>query len=407
MSRIVIRPATDAEMSQVGLITSYVYGGDHGDGEQNTAATRNRAEWTLCAFDGTTMVASYATIPFTMRANGTAMAMGGVSIVGTVPEYRRRGLLRTLTEQSFETMREKGQTVAALWASQAAIYQRFGYSMCSVRRTYEVDTVDVRLLTPAPDDLTVAREPLNEAFDTCKSLYRAFVAERTFYLHRANVLWQANALAARPADGPVHVAICRNGNGEALGYLIYTLRGGGRVNHPARSQEIVIRDFAWLTIDACRALWAFIGCHDLVGRVRWENAPADDPAWELFAEPRMLNARDREGAYFRIVDVPGALTGRGYQSDGECVIAVAPDRETPWNAGTWRLAVSGGQAEVAPTTDAADVTFSIRSLASAFTGFRSVRRLASWGLVDGSEEAIRRADALFATRYAPSCPDNF
>lgn len=394
-------------MAQVGLITSYVYGGDHGDGEQNNAATSNRAEWTLCAFDGPTMVASYATIPFTMRANGTAMAMGGVSIVGTVPEYRRRGLLRTITEQSFEAMRENGQTVAALWASQAAIYRRFGYSMCSVRRTYEVDTVDVRLLEPAPEDLVVAREPVEAAFETCKSLYRRFVAPRTCYLHRSTFLWRANVLAQRAADGPVQVAICRDGAGEALGYLIYTLRGGGRVNHPARSQEIVIRELVWLRIDACRALWEFIGRHDLVGRVRWENAPADDPAWELFSEPRMLNARDREGAYFRIVDAPAALAGRGYHSDGECVVAVTPDRETPWNTGTWRLTVSGGQADVAPTTDAADVTFSIRSLASAFTGFRSVRRLASWGLVDGSDAAIGRADTLFATRHAPSCPDTF
>ena len=54
-----------------------------------------------------------------------------------------------------------------------------------------------------------------------------------------------------------------------------------------------------------------------------------------------------------------------------------------------------------------DVTFTIRSLASAFTGFRRVRWLANWGMVEGEDDAIGRADVLFATRYAPSCPDNF
>lgn len=407
MAEIVFRPATDAEMGQIGLLTSYVYGGDFGDGERNIPASINRAEWTLCAFDGARLVASYATIPFTMRANGTAMAMGGVSIVGTAPEYRRRGLLRTLTERSFEAMRARGQTVAALWASQAAIYQRFGYSMCSVRRTYEIDTVDMGLLEAPPEDLVVMRESPAEAFDTLKALYRSFVAERMCYLHRSTPLWQANALADRPADGPVHMAICRNGTGDPEGYVIYTLRGGGRVNHPARGQELVIRDLVWLTIGACRALWEFIARHDLVGRVRWENAPADDPAWALFSEPRMLNARDREGAYLRIVDVPGALAGRGYDADGECVITVAPDRETPWNGGNWRVTASDGRAEVQATTDAADVHFTVRALASAFTGFRRVRWLANWGLVQGDRAAIDRADALFATRYAPSCPDNF
>ncbi len=401
-----IRPATAAEMGQIGLLTGYVYGGDFGDGEDNIPATSNRPEWTLCAFHGSKLVASYATIPFTMRANGAAMALAGVSLVGTLPEYRRRGLLRRITEQSFVRMRERGQTVAALWASQAAIYQRYGYSLCSLRRGYAVDTVDMALLTAADPGLTVSRENPSDAFPTLKAVYRAFVRHRSLYLHRSSALWQANALADRPADGPVHVAVCRNGAGEALGYLIYTLRGH-RVDHPARDQEIVVRDLCWLEIDACRALWAFLARHDLVGRVVWECAPADDPAPELFAEPRMLRARDREGVYFRIVDAPAALAGRGYDADGELVVGITDDREAPWNQGRWRLTVSGGRGETEAVRQTPDVTFTIKSLASAFSGFRRVRQLADWGLVEGSDAAIHRADALLATRHAPSCPDNF
>jgi predicted acetyltransferase len=403
---IEIRPATAAEMGQVGLITSYVYGGDFGDGENNLPATSNRPEWTLCAFEGAKMVASYGAIPFTMRANGSAMAMAGVSIVGTLPEYRRRGLLRRITEASFERMRENGQTVAALWASQAAIYQRFGYSMCSVRRTYTIDTVDMTLLVPPDPALTVAREPAGDAFETIRAVYRDFVAHRSLYLHRSRQLWHANTLAERAEDGPVHLAICRNGAGTALGYVVYTLRGR-KVDHPARGQEIAVRDMVWLDIDACRALWAFLARHDLVGRVRWENAPADDPALELFAEPRMLTARDNEGVFFRVVDVPGALAGRGYDADGELVIAIQTDRETPWNDGCWRLTVSNGSAGVSRASGTPDITFTTKSLSSAFSGFRRVRQLANWGLVVGSEGAIERADRLFATRHAPSCPDHF
>ena len=32
--------------------------------------------------------------------------------------------------------------------------------------------------------------------------------------------------------------------------------------------------------DAYRSLWSFLAHHDLVGRVRWNDAPADDPAWD-------------------------------------------------------------------------------------------------------------------------------
>lgn len=406
MPELEIRPATEAEMGQIGLLTGYVYGGTFGDGEDNLAATSNRPEWTLCAFDGAKLAASYGAIPFTMRANGKAMAMAGVTIVGTLPEYRRQGLVRRITEQSFADMRERGQTVAALWASQAAIYQRYGYSMCSLQRRYELDSADATLLEPADPAYAVIRMTPAESFPTLKDLYRQFVAGRSLYLHRSQALWAANALADREADGPVHVAVCHDPDGSPAGYVIYTLRNG-RVDHPARGQEIVIRDFAWNNIHACRALWAFLARHDLVGRILWANAPADDPAWALFTEPRMLQARDHEGVYLRIIDLPGALSGRGYDQDGEVIIGIEADRESPWNEGGWRLTVSGGEAEVVPVSAPAELTFSIRSLSCAFSGFQRVSRLASWGMVTGSHDAIRRADELLATRYAPHSPDHF
>ena len=403
---IEIRPAKDSEMGQIGLLTSYVYGGAFGDGEDNFTTQNNRAEWTLCAFDGPKLVASYGAVPFTMRANGRAMAMAGVTIVGTMPEYRRQGLLRRIVEQSFRDMKDRGQTVAALWASQAAIYQRYGYSLCAVQRRYEVDTVDMTLLAEAAAGYEVRREAAADAMPILKDLYRSFIADRTLYLHRSTPLWQGGVLADREGEGPTHIAICRNGSGNPVGYVVYTLREA-KVDHPARGQEIQIRDLVWLDIDACRALWSFVGRHDLVGRVVWPTAPADDPAWELFSEPRMLNAQDKEGVYFRIVDVAGALSQRGYSADGEIVIGISPDRESPWNEGNWQLSVANGEAEVRATTDPAEVQFSIKSLSSAFSGFRRVSQLSAWGLVTGETAAIARADTLFATRHAPHSPDHF
>jgi predicted acetyltransferase len=202
------------------------------------------------------------------------------------------------------------------------------------------------------------------------------------------------------------VAVCRDPAGEPAGYAIYTLRSD-RVAHPSRPQEIQVRDMAWLSIAACRALWGFLARHDLVGRIVWASAADDDPAEELFVEPRLLRARNDEGVFFRVVDVEGALAGRGYDCDGELVLGVAADRETPWNEGNYRLTVTEGQAEVEKVTGQPEVTFSIKSLSSAFTGFRRVRQLANWELVAGDAAALGRADQLLATRYAPHCPDHF
>ena len=403
---IEIRPATEAEMGQLGLLTGYVYAGAFGDGEDNLPATTNRPEWTLCAFDGPSMVASYGTIPFTMRANGPSMALAGVTVVGTLPEYRRQGIVRRIIEQSFRQMREHGQSVAALWASQAGIYQRYGYSLGSALRRYQIDTVDAALLTPADADLQVRRHTPAEAFDTIRDVYRGFIADRTLYLHRAKPLWQAGVLQTGNDTGPLHIAICRNKADEALGYVVYTLRSN-KVNHVARSQEIEIRDLVWHNIDAYRSLWAFLASHDLVGRISWASAPADDPAEEMFAEPRMLHAQDNEGVFFRVVDVEQALAARGYDSNEDLVLKIPADRETPWNEGSYRLTVSDGSTQVTRTEQTADVELSIKSLSSAFVGFRRVRQLANWGLASGTDQAIARLDRLLATRHTPHCPDHF
>lgn len=403
---IEIRSAAPEEMRQFGDLTAYAYGGAFGDGDDNLAMQSNRPEWLLCAFDGPRMVASYGTIPFTARANGEAVPLGGVTTVATAPEYRRRGLLRSITERALNAQREAGQPVAALWASQAAIYQRYGYAAASTLVHYEIDTVDVNLLEPPSGDLEVTREPTADAFEDLKQVYRAFVAPRTLYLHRSSVLWQSGILGQQPGSGPIHIAVCRNAAGAARGYVIYTLRSAS-VAHATRPQEIAVRDLVWLDPDACRTLWAFLARHDLVGRIRWEGAPLDDPLPELLSEPRLCHRRSAEGVWLRIVDVAGALAARGYDQDGELNLEIAPDRLTPWNDGRWRLTVSNGSATVERTTAEPELRLPTKSLASLWCGRRRVQDLAGWGLVDAQQRVVSHAGALFATRHAPHCPDHF
>ena len=141
--------------------------------------------------------------------------------------------------------------------------------------------------------------------------------------------------------------------------------------------------------------------------MRWNNAPSDDPAVEYFLEPRLLEARDHEGFWMRLVDVVAALKGRGWTTEGEVSISVRDDPLAPWNCGHYRLAVAGGVADVTPGTPDTDIQLSVKALASLYAGRRSARELSAWGLLEGNAEAVRRADALFATRHAPHCPDHF
>ncbi|MXY58567.1 MAG: GNAT family N-acetyltransferase [Gammaproteobacteria bacterium] len=403
---IEIRQATADEMAEFGILGGYVYGGAFGDGPDNLIARVTRPEWTLCAFDDGKLATSFSTIPFTMRANGIAMPLAGVSTVGTQPEYRRQGLVRRIHTKALEHMRDAGQPVAALWASQAAIYQRYGYAMSTVLRSYAVDTVDIRFHDGDDGSGRVERVGLDDGYDTIKALYIEFIADRMCNIHRAKDLWLNNVLDTEEEDGPIWVAVCHGRDGHPRGYVVYTLRAD-KVDHPSRGQELRVRELVWLDQDAYRSLWSFIASHDLVGRVTWNAAPADDPAFEFFYEPRLLNARDHEGAWFRVVDAANALAGRGYDVTTDLAIGIEPDALTPWNDGVWRLETSTEGAHARPINETPDIRLNAKSLTSLFTGFRSATQLANWGLLDGDRDAVVRADAMFRTRHAPHCPDHF
>ncbi len=401
-----IRPARAEEMGQLGLMGAYSYAGAFGDGADNVVSSSQRPEWTLCAFDGSTMATSFAAFPFTIRANGKSLAYAGITAVGTSPEYRRRGLLRKIMTRAFADQHERGQSVAGLWASQAAIYQRYGFAALGAMRSYRVDTVDLHFHDGNNGTLQVHRLTAAEAIDTAKDVYRQFVEPRFGYLHRAQVMWRDTVMAETEASGPIWAAVAHDDNGAPRGYVLYTLRAD-KVDHAARSQEITIRDLAWLDANAYRSLWAYLAQHDLVGRIVWDNAPIDDPLAEFVAEPRMLHQRDGEGSWFRVIDLAAAVAQRGYPTAGEVTIALAPDTLTPWNDGIWRIAASPDGAEASRVRTEPQARMDSRTFSALYTGTRKASDLYHWGLIEGERTAVDTLERMFRTEYAPHCPDHY
>src|SRR5262245_20373582 len=134
------RPAEAGEMRQFALAGMLGFGGSTADAAvEQSMSWPMRPQWTLCAFDDGEVAAKMGTFPFVMRWNGRDIACGGVSSVSTLPHHRRRGHLRELLTRAFAAMREQGQPVWMLWASMAAIYQRFGYGMGFTAYTFEFD----------------------------------------------------------------------------------------------------------------------------------------------------------------------------------------------------------------------------------------------------------------------------
>ena len=403
---IEIRPCTVEELKDYARIDAYVFANNN-DTEVAEQMGTTQPEWTTCAFVDGKMATTMGVFPFTVRLNGAPVKMGGVTSVGTLPAYRRRGLLRKVMRQGLETMRERGQSLAILWASMGAIYQRFGYGLAASQVSYSFDPRLAQFQHPIPAPGQVELLDIDDGYPIIKQLYILSASPRNLQIHRARALWDASVF--RPWNKErIYVAVYHNSDGEARGYIVYRTVEDTATG-PGPHQVMRVGDFVALDMEAYGALWEYIRGHDLVGRVEMSNCVGeDDPAPDLLLEPRMLNRRTSDAIWMRVVDAEQALAQRPFGARGEIVVGLPDDDMCPWNAGNYLVESDGQSATVRRTERAAGITMTPNALASLISGHRSATRLERAGLIEAAnDDATRTADQLFATTYAPHCPNSF
>ena len=395
----VVRPAEAEEMPEFVRICSLSLAMD----EAGFAAMR--PEWTLCAFEDGRLATCYGRWPFTMRLNGAPVPVAAVTTVSTLPVYRRRGHLRAIMDADFRRLHEQeGPPIAALYASLAAIYQRFGYAVVSTHYSYRVEP---RYLAFAHPGLVRGelREVTRDDSGLLNDLLKRFRAPRTGDIHRSRAVWEYGALAPPPAGHTLSLLVYEEDR-ESLGYVIYTTGPGG-FDGPGPRLALNVRDLVWLTPAAYRAVWEHLLRFDLVREVTWGTVPADDPLPHLLLEPRMLNATARDGICGRIVDLPRALPGRPYGGAGTLTFEVL-DEMCPWNAGRWRMETSGPETAVQRTTEEPQVTLPAHTLVMLLFGQISATEGARMGRLDAHDPvALDTWDSVMRTRYRPFCGDHF
>ena len=394
---IEIRSITEEELPDLQAITAYAFGG-FGGGPPPWI----HPDWTTCTFVDGRLAATYGAWPFRVRLNGRSVAMAGITMVATLPEYRRRGLLRSVMTKALAEQRERGQSIAILWASMGAIYQRYGFGLASLDVTYEIHPRHIRFADGSSAEGTVRLHSKEEARPILEAVYKEFSRPRNLMIQRAAAIWDIRQQGERQ-----HFGVYYDAAGEARGFVQFET-GTDATLAPSPNQTIDVRDWAALDADAYRGLWEFLGAHDLVGRVTWWRAPEDDPAPFLFLEPRELRRRTQDAIWMRITDVAAALPQRPY-GDADALTLRVVDELCPWNDGTWVLETTGEESTVAAADGAtADLTLPASSLAVLVAGSWSATSLARAGRLEAADErALARADRVFATAYAPWCNDNF
>ena len=362
------------------------------------------------ALDGESWVGTGGAFSFRLTVPGGEVGAAGITMIGVSPSHRRRGILRQTMRWLFDQARERGEPVAVLWASESAIYQRFGFGIGTLQGSFDIERSRARFIRPAEPLGRIRLVDRDEAVRLFPAVYDVVHARTPGTVSRSEAKWRHDQLDdaewQRAANGIKFRAVLEV-DGVVRGYAIYRVKNEWDErgpNHTLLALEVVGLDAA-----AERAVWEWLFGMDLVGHVKAWRGPVPHPLMLQLTEPRRLGLTIREGMWLRLIDMRAALAARSYRGTGALSFELT-DEFCPWNAGRWRLDVPSdrGVATVTAFEGDHDLTLDTSDLAAAHLGTFTFADLARAGRVGECRPgAVAVADALIATVGAPWCSTMF
>ncbi len=358
-------------------------------------------ERALVAFDGDRIVGTLATFSFDMTVPGGSLPVAGTSMVTVQVTHRRQGVLSAMMRAHLEEAVTNGDAAAALWASDSAIYGRFGYGMAAWSTEIEIDRTHVAFhrlaVEPAPVELVGVDElrgPASEIYDRLRLEIPGMVAHSDGWWDRIlRDLPHHRAGATKARHGLVVEA------GTATGWVRYRLKDAEGQGHPA--QDVIVSQMYATTPSAWSGLWTHVLSHDFGRTIKADLRSVDDPIHTLLRGIRRARTSVSDGLWFRILDVKKTLEGRHFGVEGHLGLDVRD--QLGFANGRYRLEVDGSGATVG-TTDATEIEIDIEDLSALTLGGRSAVQLAMAGRIHGSDEAIEKLDRMFRGSRSPWSP---
>jgi predicted acetyltransferase len=365
------------------------------------------ADRALAAHDGERMVGNATIISFELTVPGGTLPTAGVSAVGVQPTHRRRGILRQMMRRQLDDVHARGEPLAALWASEGSIYQRFGYGLATLMGNIEVERSRAAFRVPHTPSGPVRFVGRDEADDLFPPLYEQMRTTRAGFFERSPAFWTAllyDPERWRRGGGPAFYVV-HEADGTVDGYARYRIHDDWELS--GSKSRLVVMELMAENAAAHLDLWRFLFDVDLMATVVGRFLAVDDPLLLAMAEPRRLRFTIGDALWLRIVDVEGALVGRRYHGSGRVVIELR-DEFCPWNAGRWALAVREGSAAAERTEEAPELDLDVTDLAATYLGAFTVAQLLAAGRGrELSAGSAARLDGLLRTDRAPWCPAVF
>lgn len=330
-------------------------------------------------FDDEKLISQLAVYPCEVNIRGKIVKMGGLTGVGTYPEYANLGLMHHLMKESLKRMREKGQWISYLFPYSIPYYRRKGWEIMSDKMTFTIK--DTQLPKAVPVNGFVERLDINHP--DVIVVYDTFSRVNHGAMIRDELAWDEYW---RWENEEEHIAaVYYNEKQEPTGYLFYWI-----------AEDVFhMKEMIYLNQEARKGLWNFVTAHfSMVDEVRG-NIYKNEPIAFILEDSEIIETIQ---PYFmaRIVDVAEFLKEYPFETvTVEDFHFVVEDPMLEWNTGVFGLQFSpDGTLAVTDKAIGNPVHIDIQTLTTMLMGYRRPSYLAKLERLSTDKKTLRSLEQL-------------
>lgn len=390
-----IRPLEESDLKQFNELLSYVFQITEADIEESGYADKREMiqskrpilvySKVFGWFDHEKLVSQIAIYPCEVNIHGKQYKMGGVTGVGTYPEYARQGLMLELVKVALENMREDGQTISYLYPYNIPYYRAKGWEIMSDKLSFKIRDTQLPKYVDVPGN--VERHPVDH--EDVLAVYNQFAKRNHGALKRTDFHWEEYWRYENEEERTA--AVYYDEAGEAKGVLFYWV-----------AEEVFhAKEMFYLNQEARNGLWNFIGAHfSMVYRIEgdiYKNEPLS-----FLLEDSKIKETIEPYYMARIVDVERFLKDFPFKSFKRSFHFVVTDPVAEWNRGIFGLQWDEGSEGVKVTREAIGeaVYLDIQTLTCLLMNYRRVAYLSLVERIETSKNTLRILEEIIPDNAA-------
>ncbi len=324
-------------------------------------------------FHNDNLISQIAIYPCEVNIHGKIFQMGGVTGVGTYPEYANHGLMKDLIQLALVEMRKDKQWISYLYPYNIPYYRRKGWEIMSDKLSFKVKDTQLPKQVDVPG--IVERRDVDDP-DAYK-VYDEFALKNHGAMIRKELNWEEYWRFENEEERIA--AIYYDEEGEPKGVLFYWIY----------DEIFHVKEMFYLNQEARNGLWNFITAH--FSMIYWVKGDIykNEPLSFLLDDSEIT---ETIAPYFmaRIVDVKEFLKEYPFFKRVEPFYFEVTDPVADWNNGIFGVSWDDdGQLQVSNEPVGHQVKLSIQTLTCMLMNYRRASYLARIERLEADKETIQ------------------